>query len=808
MTNARYRLVHKLGVGGMAEVFLAQQRGLAGFEKLVVIKRVLPQLRQDSGFVNMLLAEARLAAGLRHPNIVEIYDVHRDEGDFFIVMEYLAGEDLRLMLATARKAGFRFPVGVAGRIISDASAGLDFAHRAVDADGRPLGVVHRDIGPTNIILTYHGISKVLDFGVAKANIHNIYTRPGTLKGKYGYASPEQVQHRALDARSDIFSLGIVLHELLTGQRLFRGKTPPETLKAVMEAPIVPPSRINPEVPPALDELVARALERDRNRRLSSAGELQEQLEHILEQNDLLLSAHQVASWVSAHFAEAKARRAGLERSVAADHTQAPQGPVMALPPATTPLPSSVSDISHLSHLSNPSAPWAGSQQGHGSWPISAVSAAQPPPPPPPSGRKVAWVVLLTSLLTVLVVALVGFAFYLGRNDGSTQVEVVRPPESAAPTKVALHLHVVPAGAQLSVDDTPWPHPVGEDGVLVPLNAGQQVNLRLEKDGYETVRRAMKGPAGGTENVYVTLVRHAPAPAVIDAGAVAESAPSTPPASARGRVTAAARSTSRSSRSSAPQQGNLEVAFIPAEARLFVDDQLQPGSSPRRVSGLSEGRHRLRLEAAGYVAQTREVEVEGGKTASVWFSLERAQAEQARLDVMSSPVGAEVRVDGKVRGRSPVVGLMLASGVAHKVELSLDGYKPWQATVEPTPGANPPIQATLSPAAAAPAGVAAPAPVAAASEAREITVPGGATGDADAGRGLFKDKCRSCHGSSASALAPARYTADQWSRYFARGRHRRHGALAEQFSLAELTDVKSFLMANAADVESDTAAGVR
>lgn len=768
MTNARYRLVHKLGVGGMAEVFLAQQRGLAGFEKLVVIKRVLPQLRQDSGFVNMLLAEARLAAGLRHPNIVEIYDVHRDEGDFFIVMEYLAGEDLRLMLATARKAGFRFPVGVAGRIISDASAGLDFAHRAVDADGRPLGVVHRDIGPTNIILTYHGISKVLDFGVAKANIHNIYTRPGTLKGKYGYASPEQVQHRAVDARSDIFSLGIVLHELLTGQRLFRGKTPPETLKAVMEAPIVPPSRINPEVPPALDELVARALERDRNRRLSSAGELQEQLEHILEQNDLLLSAHQVASWVSAHFAEAKARRAGLERSVAADHTQAPQGPVMALPPATTPLPSSVSDISHLSHLSNPSAPWAGSQQGHGSWPISAMSAAQPPPPPPRSGRKVAWVVLLTSLLTVLVVALVGFAFYLGRNDGSTQVEVVRPPEPAAPTKVALHLHVVPAGAQLSVDDTPWPHPVGEDGVLVPLNAGQQVNLRLEKDGYETVRRAMKGPAEGTENVYVTLVRRAPpAPAEIDAGAVAETAPSTPPAPTRGRVTAASRSTSRSPRSSAPQQGTLDVAFIPAEARLLVDDQPQPGSSPRRVSGLSEGRHRLRLEAAGYVAQTREVEVEGGKTASVWFSLERAQAEQARLDVTRSPT-----------------------------------------TVEPTPGANPPIQATLSPVAATPAGVTAPAPVAAASEAREITVPAGATGDADAGRGLFKDKCRSCHGSSASALAPARYTADQWSRYFARGRHRRHGALAEQFSLAELTNVKSFLMANAADVESDTAAGVR
>ncbi|MCA9553420.1 MAG: serine/threonine protein kinase [Myxococcales bacterium] len=282
MTNARYRLVHKLGVGGMAEVFLAQQRGLAGFEKLVVIKRVLPQLRQDSGFVNMLLAEARLAAGLRHPNIVEIYDVHRDEGDFFIVMEYLAGEDLRLMLATARKAGFRFPVGVAGRIISDASAGLDFAHRAVDADGRPLGVVHRDIGPTNIILTYHGISKVLDFGVARRldPAARRLTQAGGVVGTPYFMSPEQMCGEAVDGRTDLWALGVVLFYGLAGILPFRNESYVDLLKDMLRVGPASLQIAQPELDPRLAVAVEVALAPKIEDRYPDAASMRAALEAV------------------------------------------------------------------------------------------------------------------------------------------------------------------------------------------------------------------------------------------------------------------------------------------------------------------------------------------------------------------------------------------------------------------------------------------------------------------------------------------------------------------------------------------------
>ena len=228
----------------MAEVLLARQQGIAGFEKLVVIKRILPQLRGDGRFVEMFLNEARLAAALHHPNIVEIYNIDRETEDFFIVMEYLSGEDLRLILRRAKREDFRIPVAIACRIIADAVAGLDFAHSATDTQGRPLGLVHRDVGPTNIMVTYTGTTKLLDFGVAKANVHNIYTKPGTLKGKYGYASPEQVQHHELDSRSDIFSVAVVMWEMLTIRRLFRGDSPGEVLKAVMERQIPPPSSYN------------------------------------------------------------------------------------------------------------------------------------------------------------------------------------------------------------------------------------------------------------------------------------------------------------------------------------------------------------------------------------------------------------------------------------------------------------------------------------------------------------------------------------------------------------------------------------
>lgn len=299
MTKPEYQFVRKLGAGGMAEVFEARQLGVSGFEKQVVVKRLLPHLRQDGQFVEMFLAEARLAAGLHHPNIVEVYDIQRTADDFFIVMEYLAGPDLRTILRTTREKGMKIPVGITCRLVADIAAGLEFAHTAQDADGHPLGIVHRDISPTNILVTYAGVPKLLDFGVAKANSHNIYTRPGTMKGKYGYASPEQVQHKSIDARSDVFALGVILHELLVGRQLFRGANPAAVVSAVMEAKIPAPSALNPEVSEELDHIIAGVLTRSRDRRTQTAGLLHEQLERLMLFEGLETSSHDVGAWVEA-----------------------------------------------------------------------------------------------------------------------------------------------------------------------------------------------------------------------------------------------------------------------------------------------------------------------------------------------------------------------------------------------------------------------------------------------------------------------------------------------------------------------------
>ncbi len=811
----------------MAEVYLAQQQGMAGFEKLVVIKRILPQLKEDSQFVQMLLSEARIAAGLRHPNIVETYDVRRDESEFYLVMEYLSGEDLRFILTTARKEGFQIPVGVAGRIVADAAAGLNYAHRASDPDGGPLGIVHRDIGPTNLILTYHGVTKVVDFGVAKANIHNIYTRPGVLKGKYAYCSPEQAQHRELDARSDIFSLGIVLHELLTGRRLFRGKNPPEVLKSVMEMPVPEPSRLNPSVPPEVDRVVMAALERNRSHRIPSTGELQETLEYALDKHGLLLSAHQVSGWMATVLPEARDIRQRLESEVerdvggsgVTDGTQShDRGPGTLAPPPIPEFASNASPVVGTSGSVDPrmlhsqSNQHSQSQQHQGQWShasqmshasqVSMVGLQEP-------ARKTGLVVVLSVVGTLLLVVLLGLAFYLGIKDRETNevtTATLQTPEPATIQKVALLVHVVPEGTQITVNGKTRDQVVGVDGMLVPLDANQEAILELSKKGYKSVKRTVMGPARGTENMYFTLQRAgtvAPAPtapvAVAPTPNPVRSVPAARPTSRRINRPSPRRSTS----SPRPTQGRLTVTHTPADAKVYIDNKLQAGTSPHSIGNLSAGAHKLKVTAKGFSDAEQIALIEAGRTTTTQINLAPKAATRARIDIVTSPAGASVKVDGRPRGRSPVVGLQLSPDTAHEVSITLEGHKPWSTQIQPASGANPPVVATLQPLATATAPLAARP-----NKGRDITVPRSMTGDADQGRDLFNSKCKSCHGNSTARVRTTRYTGAQWNRYFARARHARHGALRDNFTLNELADVKSYLVSTGADVDSDHAAGVR
>ncbi len=278
-----YVLLDHIGDGGMAEIFLAKRHGYSGFEKRIALKRILPRYSGNKTFVRMLIQEAKLAANLQHFNIVQVLDLGDVDGQVYLAMEYVHGRDLATVLGSAYRRRETIPVPVALCIATEFLTGLDFAHRMTDDDGRALGIIHRDISPQNILISSEGEVKVTDFGIArfiseKADFH----LPGNLHGKFGYMSPEQVGGYEIDQRSDIFSAGVVLWEMLTGRRLFRGKTPEKTVDLVVEKVVPPPSDLNPDVPLEVDAICLKALERDRSSRFQTIGALLGELSAVAD----------------------------------------------------------------------------------------------------------------------------------------------------------------------------------------------------------------------------------------------------------------------------------------------------------------------------------------------------------------------------------------------------------------------------------------------------------------------------------------------------------------------------------------------
>jgi serine/threonine protein kinase len=279
----KYRLTEKIGSGGMAEVFRATGVGPDGFERPFVIKRIHPRLSEAPEFVRMFVHEAKISARLIHPNIVQVFELAYHDGAHYMVMEPVEGMDMGWLLKRRRERPHESlsPAFVA-EVGRQVCRGLDFAHTLTTADGEPLRIVHRDVTPPNIMVAWNGTVKVLDFGIARAAeaIRPSLTDPGMVKGKMSYVAPELLEGRTADARSDLFSLGVVIHELLTGRQLFAGQNDLETLNQVKNMPIPPPSTHNPGVKPALDGVVMRALSRDPDKRYASAGEMGDELEEL------------------------------------------------------------------------------------------------------------------------------------------------------------------------------------------------------------------------------------------------------------------------------------------------------------------------------------------------------------------------------------------------------------------------------------------------------------------------------------------------------------------------------------------------
>ncbi|KYF93096.1 protein kinase, partial [Sorangium cellulosum] len=331
-TLDRYTLHGVIASGGMASVHFGRLVGAHGFARTVAIKRLHPQFARDPEFSSMLLDEARLAVRIRHPNVVTTLDSVQADDELFVVMEYIAGESLSSLLREAGRQGQKVPQPVGSAIVAGALAGLHAAHEAIDEDGAPLQIVHRDVSPQNILVGEDGIARVLDFGIARAAVRSQVSRVGQLKGKLSYMAPEQLRGAPVNRRADIYAASVVLWEVLTGRRLFTGECDAEIYGRILEGVVQPPSAYG-EVPKALDEVVLRGLEKDPERRYATALEMAAALEEALSP----ASPRAVGAWVEATagtLLEARAKSlAAIETSQrSAVSTQrsaapAPSGPV-------------------------------------------------------------------------------------------------------------------------------------------------------------------------------------------------------------------------------------------------------------------------------------------------------------------------------------------------------------------------------------------------------------------------------------------------------------------------------------------------
>ena len=274
----KYEILTRLSMGGMAELFLAFTSGPGGFRKFVAVKQILPDVKKDEKFVKMFLDEARITAAFSHGNIGQVFDLGEEDGELYLAMEFLSGQNLEQISKRAASRQRPLPLGFSCRVVRDVCLGLHYAHAFTDPTGKPAPVIHRDVSPKNVMVTYAGDVKVIDFGIAKAKNRLGRTQVGIVKGTASYMSPEQARNQDLDGRSDLFSIGAMLHELLTGQRLFAGTSDAAMMMAVVEGEIATPRSLNPKVPEALSDLVMRALSRPREGRFANGKEMARAIE--------------------------------------------------------------------------------------------------------------------------------------------------------------------------------------------------------------------------------------------------------------------------------------------------------------------------------------------------------------------------------------------------------------------------------------------------------------------------------------------------------------------------------------------------
>ena len=623
----KYLLLERIAVGGMAEVFVAKTFGVAGFERLVAIKKILPTMGEDAEFINMFVDEARIAVQLSHANIVQVLELGKNEENLYIAMEYVCGRDLRQLLERFRKRGQPMPMPQACRIVAEVCEALDYAHRKRDAAGRPLGIVHRDVSPQNVLVSFEGEVKLIDFGIAKAESRLQKTQAGILKGKFSYMSPEQVKGLAVDSRSDIFACGVLLWELLCGEKLFAGDSDLAILEKVRSA-VLPQPRNCPE---ELTKVMFKALAADPTQRYQTASALHDDLVRFAVQGKSALGARQLAQWLREEFRSdwerEQQRLRGWLDSGSEDVTPVdPPGPSaapwrIAADKDTLAMPPRPADAHELPTMKMEQAALA---QAEKRFDVSAEGTrarrnlrTTPMARPPTPQKKIFFSrAFIAAGLGVGALAAAGIAF------------IVIPAPVAPPGKI-----IISPSPSVTADLVIDGRPSGQLPPFVHTVAAGPHRIEVKADGYKPFTRMVQIPPGGRPvEIEAQLVADGP---VQVEGAVVASAPHRTPVAAHKPASAADKRKEDAPPPPVAVAGPVPpivapVAAAPAAApigylvastrpaaRVSIDGQ-DTGRwtpvPPANPISLPAGGHALVFETADGRRLEETIQIEAGKTA--------------------------------------------------------------------------------------------------------------------------------------------------------------------------------------------------
>ena len=456
-----YVIVKHLSTGGMAEVYLARMSGVGGFTKPVALKLILPHLAADSMFIKMFLDEARLAVALSHDHIAQILDLGEKEGRYYIAMEFAHGRDLQQISNKTRKTGRLLPLPYAAKIISQIAEGLYYAHTKTNPQGQSLGIVHRDVSPHNVILTFDGTAKLIDFGVAKARISYQEEEEGILKGKFSYMSPEQIRGMPVDPRSDIFALGIVLWEICTGAKLYRESSELLTMEAILRKPVPKPREMRGDMPPDLEAIILKALAKRAVDRFQNAQEMHQALEGYLGRSGWTVGSPHLAEFMKKLFPddyeETRVLLAQEQQKVETEQKTAEEEFVPWEP------------YEHQQPQEDPSpAPGVHPPPRRPMTPQPGV----PSPPPRKQSSPVTWILII---LLLLLIAGAGFILYRIYSEQPAPAPA-RQAESGT-----LLIESEPEGAAVNINGKPEGT---TPAAIRNLPFEEELTVRLEMKGYQ------------------------------------------------------------------------------------------------------------------------------------------------------------------------------------------------------------------------------------------------------------------------------------------------------------------------------------